>query len=90
MPTLRNDAKLRICEFSIGVAEAITEFHDKGYAHMDVRVENVGFNERGHPVLLDIDRCVLVNDEATSYSVEYGKSVMYLRGTNEWTCGQQD
>ena len=37
------------------VVSALHELHGQGIAHLDIRVENICFNESNHAVLIDLD-----------------------------------
>ena len=72
-------------DFLKGLAQAIQEFHQHGFAHQDIRLENVCFNEQYEPVLIDLDRSI----EITGSPIFYGKSCMYMRA-GEMTPDQID
>ena len=55
---------------------AISEYHSLRYAHQDIRLENVCFNNQYEPVLIDIDRSVDIETAA----VIHGESCMYVPG----------
>ena len=53
--TVENVSKC-LKEFIQSLKEAITEFHEAGFAHLDIRLENVCFNGQCEAVLIDLDR----------------------------------
>lgn len=55
-PLTVDKASLCLHDLLKGLAQAIQEFHQNGYAHQDIRLENVCFNEQYEPVLIDLDR----------------------------------
>ena len=64
---------------------ALEAYHGAGLAHLDVRLENVCFNENFQPVLIDLDRSCRL-----SYTVDtdcFAESCMYNYGL---TPGQHD
>lgn len=55
-PLTRNTAKKCCKELVAEVAEALEELDKLGFAHLDVRLENVCFNDNYQAVLIDFDQ----------------------------------
>lgn len=68
------------------VVHALTELHDYGRAHLDVRLENICFNSHNQAVLIDLDRSRPVNMRVRAVLQE---SVMYPFH-DEWVYKQWD
>ncbi len=81
IPATKEEARADLCTFVHDLVEAITELHEVGYAHLDIRLENVCFNECGHAVLIDLDRSIEVT---SSLFGNYGSSQMYHRKNDVW------
>jgi len=73
-PLTVDEASLCLRDLLKGLAQAIQEFHQNGFAHQDIRLENVCFNEQYEPVLIDLDR----SRDITLRTILYGKSCMYV------------
>ena len=73
-PLTVEEASLCLHDLLKGLAQAIQEFHQHGFAHQDIRLENVCFNEQYEPVLIDLDRSIKI----TGFPIIYGKSCMYV------------
>ncbi len=87
MPLKKEDALKVIPLFVKDVVEAITELHDVGMAHLDIRLENVCYNDSGHAILIDLGRSV----ETTEIKFKsYGNSLMYCKPYKEWTAQNAD
>ena len=39
------------------LVQVIESFHQNGWAHQDIRLENICFDEDCMPVFIDLDRC---------------------------------
>ena len=70
--------------FIKGVIIALQELHESNVAHLDVRLENICF-ENEQPILIDLDRWKPAN---SNFSESYGSSCMYPQG--EYKCSQVD
>jgi len=57
-------AKLRLSTYVYSVLGALQEFHELGYAHLDVRLENICFGEDDKAVL---DRCMVASELVEQY-----------------------
>ncbi len=68
--------------------EAVNELHDNGRAHLDIRLENICFNESEHAVLIDLDRSV--NASLVNYESYGGYSHMYSSEGGEWKAQNAD
>ena len=75
-PLTAEDAYKCLREFVQCLHATIKAFHNEGYAHLDIRLENVCFDEHFRPILVDLDRSVLIEDGADSYE----SSCMYRSG----------
>ena len=73
-PLTVEEASLCLHDLLKGLAQAIQEFHQHGFVHQDIRLENVCFNEQYEPVLIDLDRSIAI----TRSPISYGKSCMYV------------
>jgi len=73
-PLTVDEASLCLRDLLKGLAQAIQEFHQNGFAHQDIRLENVCFNQQYEPVLIDLDR----SRDITLRAILYGKSCMYV------------
>ena len=91
-PPLRKDqVALCLFDFMTMTAIALTELHDYGFAHLDVRIPNICFAKdydgKYMVKLIDLDRCKYVEDR-TGSSYE-GEMYRAPRGCR-WTCEQLD
>ncbi len=87
VPATKEEARAVLRTFVHDLVEAITELHEVGYAHLDIRLENVCFNECGHVILIDLDR----SDDITSSSFDnYGSSQMYQSENALWVAENYD
>ena len=58
------------------LVQVIESFHQNGWAHQDIRLENICFDEDCMPVFIDLDRCTL------SEKAYVGEGCMYsMRGS---------
>ena len=62
--------------FVLGVIAALKELHAAGYAHLDVRLDNICLDDDRNPVLIDLDRSRPANDVIQVQSM-YAESCMY-------------
>lgn len=71
-----------LVKYVSGVVLALKEFHEFGMAHLDVRIENVCFDQDNNIVLVDLDRSQQVDNVVRSVTTK--ESLMYpvIRG---WT-----
>lgn len=85
------DAKNCLRELVSGVVEALEKIHVEPYemAHLDVRLDNICFDEQGKPVLIDPDRMRTTDVDAQSLESEY-TSVMYRPGNASWMVDHLD
>ena len=85
-PLIFAEALVHLKDYVSSVSEAIVELHDSGYAHLDIRPENICFvDERA--VLIDLDRCCFCDDEVLE---KYGRSEMYKCVDRTWTAENLD
>ena len=89
-PLGRSRARIIFSRFFVILLDAINEIHGAGIAHLDVRLENICFTEVGKVVLIDLDRSLPINYPAEELPSQYGQSLMYDTGNDDWTCEQQD
>ena len=85
------DAKKCLRELVSGVVEVLEKIHSEPFemAHLDVRSDNICFNEEGKPVLIDPDRICSTDVDAWTLRDEY-PSVMYKPGDSSWTVDRLD
>ncbi len=89
-PLRRHEISIEILiELVNGTIIALQELHGLGYAHNDLRLENICFRRDGSPVLIDLDRCQ--NESSEAESGMYGNSTMYtFPATQTWTFKKLD
>ena len=75
-PLSRDSARTNIVPFVDGVIKCVKALHYVDIAHLDIRLENVCFDDQGSAVLIDLDRStdktMLIQNIP-----RYGKSEMY-------------
>lgn len=56
-PLTRTEA--RSCPYDLvpKLVQVMKSIHESGWAHQDIRLENIYFNKRCRPVFIDLDRC---------------------------------
>lgn len=89
-PVSRETAREYLSTFIESVHEAIEHFHLNGYAHLDVRLENICYDRDGNAILIDFDRAKPVAEQASFMIEEYGESVMYECYVETWTACELD
>ena len=53
--------------------------HEKGIAHLDIRLENICWDDEGNAVFIDLDRSVSTTHKLSAcVGGRYGKSWMYM------------
>ena len=62
------------------LVQVIESFHQNGWAHQDIRLENICFDEDCMPVFIDLDRCkssseVAYEGKGCMYSMERGSAI---------------
>ena len=74
------------------VCNAISELHTIGYAHLDVRLANICFDNGRRAMLIDLDRSKPTIVECTGLYMQYGRSVIYKTPLEEpdWTVDKLD
>ncbi len=87
VPATKEEARAALRTFVHDLVEAITELHEVGYAHLDIRLENVCFNECKHAILIDLDRSVEKREHAFP---DYGSSQMYRSENDLWVAENCD
>lgn len=87
-PFSRNHARQQLRFFTISTSLAIKNLHSAGFAHHDIRLENVCFSNSPNAVLIDMDRSSPANGSYSKYA-QFGNSTMYpVHGI--WTNTQID
>ena len=82
----REEANQCLKDFFCAVAEAIKGLHTSGLAHMDIRLENICFDQDYKPVFIDLDRSevayqpVMRNKDINSCMIDQFKST----DQNDW------
>lgn len=74
-PMVPDEAKDCIGDFVSKLCAALTTLHDTGYLHIDVRLENICFDENCTPVLVDLDRCTHKDEKIITSGMK--PSIMY-------------
>ena len=98
LPLNKDKAKLCLKCFISEVHIALTELHQSYFlAHLDVRLENICFNQTAQPVLIDLDRAVQVDTlalELLEMDKVCGDSLLYGRPVevpaDQWTVQHSD
>lgn len=75
-PLSKREASENLKQFAIKTAAAIEELHGIGFAHLDIRLENICF-VNADAVLIDLDRCETLITQGNRVSLKYGNSNMY-------------
>lgn len=83
------EANTCVVPFVKSVVVAIREIHTFGYAHLDIRLENICINNNNDAILIDIDRSEPADKEASVLFVKYSRSEMY-QSFSSWKCKQLD
>ena len=91
-PLTREEAIKCLGPFVKSVADAIHSLHMFGYAHLDVRLENICFSTASphHAILINLDRCSPVTEPVYSQETYYPFSTMYKSCDEEWKVDQLD
>lgn len=89
-PLSPDEAKTIVVPFVKSIVVAIRELQTFGYAHLDIRLENICIDNSDAAILIDIDRSEPVDKEASSFFVKYSRSAMYQSSSSSWTCKQLD
>lgn len=55
-PLVENELCLCLGDFVSKVKDSISKLHTKGFAHLDLRLDNICFDANFYPVLIDLDR----------------------------------
>ena len=77
LPKTLAEIKHNIVPFVEGVVTALLELHQMGRAHLDVRRENVCYDDLGQVKLIDLDRSCSISKEPSNLCQKYGYGVMY-------------
>ena len=89
-PLGRSETKHFIVPLVEQVVEALGELHAMGWAHQDVRLDNICFHaETGTAVLIDLDRACKVSAPAQDVD-RYGDATMYTSPSPTWTAENID
>ena len=75
-PMIATEAAACVGHFLTELCNALSNLHEKGYAHLDVRLENICFHADETLVLVDLDRCTWSSDITNSDTTQ--TSCMYL------------
>lgn len=86
-PKSRKEAKVNFLSFVEQIVKALKELHDNEIAHLDIRLDNICFNDNDEPILIDLDRSEKVTKLA-KFNI-YGKSNMYTYKEG-WTAENLD
>ena len=70
------EIKLNIVPFVGGVVAALLELHQKGRAHLDIRRENICYDNHDQVKLIDLDRNCSISKEPLHLSFKYGVGVI--------------
>ena len=86
-----DEAKTIIVPLVESVVCAITELHESGRAHQDIRLENICIDaNNGNAVLIDLDRACKASQLDTVNTTRYGDSTMYSHENETWTAEMID
>ncbi len=85
-PLSRELSRLHVRDLAFSVWLALCEFHSFGYAHLNVRLENICYNNNNEAVLIDLDNAVNVNEGVWWRA---SKSLMYPLNST-FTCENWD
>lgn len=90
-PLLWTEVRPFIADFVEKVVHTISELHQIGIAHLDIRLENICINKENlSPILIDLDRSRKA-DSGPPADLMYGESQMYKCGTaDNWKCSNAD
>ena len=86
-PLTAEEASKCLLSFIQSVNKSLQALHYLGYAHNDVRLENICFNTNREAVLIDLDRCSFVTERPPIKNVD---SCMYQYPSGSCTAGQSD
>ena len=78
-----DEAKMCLKELVSKVAIAIVNLHSHGWAHQDIRLENICFTNEQQPIFINLDQVCAINGSP----VIYPDSCMYQEG---FTATQMD
>lgn len=84
LPLTSSTARKLLAQLVPSVCRAITELHNIGYAHLDVRLANICFKIDGRAMLIDFDRSCPKDNPCKGLFIRYGMSVMY-KAPDHWT-----
>lgn len=82
-------ARKLLAQLIPSVCQAITELHNIGCAHLDVRLANICFKINGTAVLIDFDRSCPKDNPCKGLFIRCGMSVMY-KAPDHWTVDMLD
>ena len=71
-PLTRSEAQSCLYDLVQKLVQVIEFFHQNGWAHQDIRLQNICFDEEYMPVFIDLDRC-----KRSSLRPYVGKGCMY-------------
>lgn len=74
-PMVPSEAKACIADFVSELCGVLVKLHDSYYVHLDVRLENICFNDSYRLILVDLDRCCYIDDVSRGDTM--GSSIMY-------------
>ncbi len=74
-PLVEDEVELCLGDFVCKVAQQILALHQCEFAHLDLRIDNICFNDNFEPILIDLDRAT--SAFLFGYKDIYPNSVMY-------------
>ena len=95
LPFRAEDAKHRLPKLIPGIFAALDQMHNHLHiAHLDVRLENICYDAEMKPVLIDLDRWQMADENAWKLPSLYPGSVMYEKPLHlpedQWTMKHTD
>ena len=77
--------------FITSVIKSLKVMHDEArIAHLDIRIENVSWDNDHHAVFIDLDRSEPIECPAKECAGKYGESLMYQVPSANWTVENLD
>jgi hypothetical protein len=79
-----------IVEFIDAVVNSLLKLHEEGnIAHLDIRIENICWDNEGNVIFIDLDRSATI-DKPAKHICMYGQSLMYEHPKDDWTVKELD
>ena len=88
LPITAQEVRLHVVPYINGVVEAIKELHvhqHGEHAHLDIRAENICFDDDNHAILIDIDRCREKSGSGSDLLLLYESAENVYRLRPDWT-----